>query len=100
MPETAQICASKSTVCQISELIPVQLEPGQVSGVSEPGPSQGAEGVVAQGQHLQAAEPAEGLIRQRSAGYLVVLQQQRPQLGEALQGVLLDRLDAVPAQGE
>lgn len=100
MPETAQIRASKSTVCQVRDLIAVQLEPGQVPGVSEPGPSQGAEGVVAQRQHLQTAEPAEGLVGQRSAGDLVVLQQQRPQLREALQGVLLDVLDAVSAQGE
>lgn len=100
MPETAEICASKSTVCQISDLIPVQLEPGQVPGVSEPGPAQGAEGVVAQRQHLQAAQLAEGLIRERSAGYLVVLQQQRPQLRKALQGILLNVLDAVSAQGE
>lgn len=92
--------ASKGTVCQISDLIPIQLEPGQAPGVSEPRPSKGAEGVIAECQHLQTVEPAEGVIRERRAGYLVVLQQQGPQLCKAVQGVFSNILDAVPAQGE
>lgn len=80
MPETVELRASKRTVCQIRDLIPIELEPGQAPGVSEPGPSQGAENVTAERQHLQAAELAEGAIREGGAGYLVVLQQQRPQL--------------------
>ena len=62
MPETVELCASKRTVCQISDLIPIQLEPGQALGVSELGPLQGAESVIAKHQNLQTEKPAEGVI--------------------------------------
>lgn len=94
------MCASKGSVCQISDLIPIQLEPGQAPGVSEPGAPQGAKGVIAEHQHPQAAKLAEGVISERRAGYLVVLQQQRPQLCEAMQGIFPNILDAISAQGE
>lgn len=100
MPETVELCASKRTVCQISDLIPIQLEPGQALGVSEPGPLQGAESVIAKHQNLQTEKPAEGVISKRRAGYAVVLQQQCPQLWEAMQGIFPNILDAISAQGE
>lgn len=62
MPETLEMCASKRTVRQISDLIPIQLEPAQAPGVSEPRPLQGVEDVVAEHQHLQSAKLAEGVI--------------------------------------
>ena len=80
MSETVEMCASKRTVRQISDLIAIQLEPGQAPGVSETRPLLGVEGVVAERQHLQAATLAEGVIGERRAGYSVVTQQQRPQL--------------------
>lgn len=80
MPETVERGASEGAVCQVSDLIAIELEPGQAPGVPEPGPSQGAENVPAERQHLQAAELAEGVVREGRAGELVVLQQQRPQL--------------------
>lgn len=100
MPETVEICASERTVCQISDLIPIQLEPGQAPVAPEPGPSQGLEGVIAKHQHLQAEKLAEGVIRERGAGYPVVLQQQRPQLWKAMEGIFLHILNAISAQGE
>lgn len=68
--------------------------------MSEPRPSQGVESIVAQHQHLQIEELAEGVICEGGTGYVVVLQQQCPQLCEAIQGIFLNILDAVPAQGE
>lgn len=96
MPETVETCASKRTVRQISDLIPIQLEPGQAPGVSEPRPLPGVEGVVAERQ--QSAKLAEGVIRERRAGYSVVPQQQRPQLWKAVQGIFPNILDAISAQ--
>lgn len=72
MSETVEICVRKRTVCQTSYLIAVQLETGQAPGVSEPGPPQRAEGIVAQHEHLQTAKLAEGVVGERGAGYLVV----------------------------
>lgn len=100
MPKTVQLCATEGTACQISDLIAIQLEPGQALGVPEPGPSQAAQSVIAKHQHPQTLKLAEGAISERRAGYLVVLQQQCPQLGEAMQGVFLNILDAISAQGE
>lgn len=100
MPESVQIRASKRTGCEIPDLIAIHLEPGQGPGVSEPGPSQGVQSVVAQHQHLQAVQPAEGVVSQGGAGDAVLPQQQRPQLGQPVQGVVLDALDGVSAQGE
>lgn len=100
MPETVEMCASKRTVRQISDLTPIQLEPGQAPGVSEPRPLQGVEGVVAERQHLQAAELAEGVIGEARAGYSVVTQQQRPQLWKAVQGIFPNILNAISAQRE
>lgn len=100
MLETVKICASERAVCQVSDLISIQLEPGQAPGVSEPGPSQGMESVVAKHQHLQVAKPAERAVCEGRTGYLVVLQQQRPQLWEAMQGIFPNILNAISAQGE
>lgn len=100
MPETVELGASKRTVCQISDLIPIQLEPDQAPGVSEPGPSQGAENIIAECQHLQSAKPAEGVICEWRAGYLVVPQKQCLQLWKVMQGIFPNMLYAIPAQGE
>ena len=100
MPETVEICASERTVCQFSDLIPIQLEPGQAPGVSEPRPLQGTESVIAKRQHLQTAKLVEAVIGKRRAGCLVVLQQRRPQLWKGVQGVFPNILDAISAQGE
>nr|XP_036880231.1 serine/threonine-protein kinase TNNI3K [Manis javanica] len=77
-----------------------KLETGQAPGVSEPGPPQRAEGIVAQHEHLQTAKLAEGVVGERGAGYLVVLQQQRTQLEKTMKGIFPNILDAVSAQGE
>lgn len=100
MPETLEMCASKRTVRQISDLIPIQLEPAQAPGVSEPRPLQGVEDVVAEHQHLQSAKLAEGVIGEWRAGHSVVPQQQRLQLWKAVQGIFPNILDAISAQRE
>lgn len=100
MPETVETCTSKRTVRQISDLIPIQLEPTQAPGVLEPRPLQGVEGAVAEHQHLQSAKLAEGVIREQRAGYSVVPQQQRLQLWKAVQGIFPNILDAISAQRE
>lgn len=100
MPKTVQLHASEGSACQVSDLIPIQVEPGQALGVPEPGPPKGMQSIIAKHEHLQTVKLAEGEISKRRAGYLVVLQQQCPQPWEAMQGIFPNVRDAISAQGE
>lgn len=81
----------------------IRFPPKQESAeglVPEPGCSQAAQGIMVQNQDLQASLLAEGVVRQRRTGDVVVSQRRGPKLGEAMQGAYLNSIDSISAQRE